>query len=56
MKCTDVIRLALDTFNAKLLEFESSFYLDDSDKAMQSYYELGLPDDEDTGEPDEDLP
>jgi hypothetical protein len=30
--------------------------LDSSQKALDSFYELTLPDDEETGEPDEDLP
>ena len=35
---------------------DSILMLDTSNKAIENYYELWLPEDEETGEPDEDLP
>lgn len=49
-------RLTVDEFNSKLDSVNSNFMLDDSDKAIEDFYELCLTDDESTGEPDEDLP
>ena len=51
-----MIRLTVDEFNSKLSSADSNFMLDDSDNAIDNFYELCLPDDESTGAPDEDLP
>lgn len=52
----DLIRYSVDEYNSILQRLESRFYLEDTDEVISKGYELCYPDDEDTGEPDEDLP
>lgn len=56
LKWADIIQAVLYELNSKLSEDEAPFAFDSSDQAIENLYELCLPDDEDTGEPDEDLP
>ena len=54
--CQEVIKLAIDSFNSDLQKAESPFYLEDSELAVEKFYDLCLPEEDETGEPDEDLP
>ncbi|CAI2366321.1 unnamed protein product [Moneuplotes crassus] len=54
--CKELIQYALNEYNSALESEESQYYLEDSSDSIDKCYELCYPDDDETGEPDEDLP
>lgn len=54
--CKDLIKVSINEFNSIFQKEESQYYLEDSNDAIDKCYELWYPEDEETGEPDEDLP
>lgn len=56
MNCNDIIQLVVTKLNKKLDKNGSDIRLDASKEAINSYYEVYLTEEEDTGEPSDDLP